>query len=131
VRAEDSTESHAIPEDRRIPLPFVVVSAGKETAIHVEIDTPDRWVCVLVCMLAAAFIEVLLELALMTLATHGPLFWCFCVVRSGETCFSTSLVRLRFTTTPKSCGGLLCSRYPAVFIAPFSPLLPRSPSNTP
>ena len=40
VRTED--EAQAVPEDRRIPLPFVVISAGEETAIHVEIDTPDR-----------------------------------------------------------------------------------------
>jgi hypothetical protein len=41
VRTEDAAQ--AVPEDRRIPLPFVVISAGEETAIHVEIDTPDRY----------------------------------------------------------------------------------------
>ena len=30
------------PEDRRIPLPFIVISTSDQTSIHLEMDTPDR-----------------------------------------------------------------------------------------
>ncbi len=32
----------SVPEERRIPLPFIVLSTSDQTTIHLEMDTPDR-----------------------------------------------------------------------------------------